>query len=66
MTIFMNVIIMLYLNKMPMYIIIQFHITNNIIFILQHGRTDSYRVATVPSLFDDNKTVDGKPKVWNN
>ncbi|VVC37998.1 Hypothetical protein CINCED_3A017786 [Cinara cedri] len=27
-----------------------------------HGRTDSYRVATVPSLFDDNKTVDGKPK----
>ncbi|XP_050440875.1 sodium/potassium-transporting ATPase subunit alpha isoform X3 [Adelges cooleyi] len=27
-----------------------------------HGRTDSYRVATVPSQFDDNKTVDGKPK----
>lgn len=27
-----------------------------------HGRTDSYRVATVPYIPDDNKTADGKPK----
>ncbi|XP_046995989.1 sodium/potassium-transporting ATPase subunit alpha isoform X8 [Schistocerca americana] len=28
----------------------------------KHGRTDSYRVATIPSLPDDNKTADGKAK----
>ncbi|KAI5747020.1 hypothetical protein M8J77_010290 [Diaphorina citri] len=27
-----------------------------------HGRSDSYRVATVPYISDDNRTVDGKPK----
>ncbi|CAH1393568.1 unnamed protein product [Nezara viridula] len=27
-----------------------------------HGRSDSYRVATLPSLSDDNKTADGKAK----
>ncbi|KAL1460632.1 hypothetical protein WDU94_012598, partial [Cyamophila willieti] len=27
-----------------------------------HGRTDSYRVATVPYISDDNRTFDGKPK----
>ena len=30
---------------------------------LQHGRSDSYRVATIPSIPDDNKTADGKAKV---
>ncbi|PSN42050.1 Sodium/potassium-transporting ATPase subunit alpha [Blattella germanica] len=31
-------------------------------FMLQHGRSDSYRVATIPSTHDDNKTADGKDK----
>lgn len=31
--------------------------------LLQHGRSDSYRVATVPSIPDDNKTFDGAAKV---
>ncbi|KAK3932865.1 Sodium/potassium-transporting ATPase subunit alpha [Frankliniella fusca] len=30
--------------------------------LLQHGRSDSYRVATVPSIPDDNKTFDGSAK----
>ncbi|KAJ8951229.1 hypothetical protein NQ318_010257, partial [Aromia moschata] len=29
---------------------------------LQHGRSDSYRVATIPSKYDDNKTADGVAK----
>ncbi|KAF4516744.1 hypothetical protein B566_EDAN008435 [Ephemera danica] len=28
----------------------------------KHGRSDSYRVATIPSIPDDNKTADGKAK----
>lgn len=28
----------------------------------KHGRSDSYRVATVTTLQDDNKTADGKTK----
>ena len=28
----------------------------------KHGRSDSYRVATVTTLADDNKTADGKTK----
>ncbi|XP_066141390.1 sodium/potassium-transporting ATPase subunit alpha isoform X4 [Euwallacea fornicatus] len=28
----------------------------------EHGRSDSYRVATVPSSYDDNKTADGQAK----
>lgn len=28
----------------------------------KHGRSDSYRVATVTQLPDDNKTADGKAK----
>lgn len=31
--------------------------------ILQHGRSDSYRVATLPNIRDDNKTADGMFKV---
>lgn len=31
--------------------------------MLQHGRSDSYRVATIPSSYDDNKTADGRAKV---
>uniref|UniRef100_A0A161MAF9 Sodium potassium-transporting atpase subunit alpha isoform x1 n=1 Tax=Triatoma infestans TaxID=30076 RepID=A0A161MAF9_TRIIF len=27
-----------------------------------HGRTDSYRVATVAAINDDNRTADGKAK----
>lgn len=29
----------------------------------QHGRSDSYRVATFPNVRDDNKTADGMYKV---
>lgn len=36
-----------------------------IVVIFQHGRSDSYRVATVPYISDDNRTVDGKPKVFS-
>jgi hypothetical protein len=33
-------------------------------FLLQqHGRSDSYRVATLPNIRDDNKTADGMYKV---
>lgn len=32
--------------------------------VLQHGRSDSYRVATFPALKDDNKTADGQYKVF--
>uniref|UniRef100_V5GXE9 Sodium/potassium-transporting ATPase subunit alpha n=1 Tax=Anoplophora glabripennis TaxID=217634 RepID=V5GXE9_ANOGL len=28
----------------------------------EHGRSDSYRVATIPSNYDDNKTADGRAK----
>lgn len=31
---------------------------------LQHGRSDSYRVATLPKIRDDNKTADGMYKVF--
>lgn len=31
----------------------------------QHGRTDSYRVATVATVHDDNITADGFYKVLN-
>lgn len=31
---------------------------------LQHGRSDSYRVATIPKIRDDNKTADGMCKVF--
>ena len=31
---------------------------------LQHGRSDSYRVATIPKIRDDNKTADGMYKVF--
>jgi hypothetical protein len=34
------------------------------VVIFQHGRSDSYRVATVPSNYDDNKTADGRAKVF--
>lgn len=32
--------------------------------MFQHGRSDSYRVATIPSNYDDNKTADGRAKVY--
>lgn len=32
---------------------------------LQHGRSDSYRVATLPNIRDDNKTADGMYKVYS-
>lgn len=32
--------------------------------MLQHGRADSYRVATIPANYDDNKTADGRAKVF--
>jgi hypothetical protein len=31
--------------------------------LFQHGRTDSYRDATISATRDDNKTADGKEKV---
>lgn len=31
--------------------------------LFQYGRTESYRVATTPSIPDDNKTAHGKAKV---
>lgn len=34
-----------------------------LLILFQYGRTDSYRVATVASVRDDNKTADGKDKV---
>ncbi|RZB39680.1 sodium/potassium-transporting ATPase subunit alpha [Asbolus verrucosus] len=33
-----------------------------VVIIFQHGRSDSYRVATIPSNYDDNKTADGRAK----
>ncbi|KAG5871900.1 hypothetical protein JTB14_030953 [Gonioctena quinquepunctata] len=30
--------------------------------IKEHGRSDSYRVATIPTNYDDNKTADGRAK----
>lgn len=35
------------------------------IFLQQHGRSDSYRVATLPNIRDDNKTADGMYKVYS-
>lgn len=31
----------------------------------QFGRTDSYRVATIPLNYEDNKTADGRSKVFS-
>lgn len=31
--------------------------------MFQHGRSDSYRVATISATQDDNKTADGRDKV---
>lgn len=31
--------------------------------MFQHGRSDSYRVATISATRDDNKTADGREKV---
>jgi hypothetical protein len=31
--------------------------------MFQHGRSDSYRVATISATRDDNKTADGRDKV---
>jgi len=31
--------------------------------VFQHGRSDSYRVATISATQDDNKTADGRDKV---
>lgn len=32
--------------------------------LFQFGRTDSYRVATIPLNYEDNKTADGRSKVF--
>ncbi|KAJ9582087.1 hypothetical protein L9F63_003543, partial [Diploptera punctata] len=30
---------------------------------MEHGRSDSYRVATISTMHDDNKTADGRDKM---
>lgn len=46
---------------MPAWFIHDFFIAR----FLQHGRSDSYRVATLPNIRDDNKTADGMYKVYS-